>query len=135
MAADAQSLSVGTTTTVSSASLAATWTTSATSGVVTTSDTGVGGVNEGADTGVERGDDGVILRRFGALSPSPPTVSSSLPRLSSQGLFVVVSTEVVGAAARSLPLTIDGVGAAAAAGEGGTDVDEDGKEGGGASRG
>ena len=113
----------------------------------TTSDTGVGGaaieggVNEGADTGAERGGDGVILRRFGALSPSPPTVSSSLPRLSSRGLSVVVSTTtgVVEAAARSSPSTIDGVGTAAA-GEGGTDVDEDGKgggsdRGGGASRG
>jgi hypothetical protein len=109
--------------------VAATW---------TASDTGVcgaaveGGVNEGADTGAERGSgDGVILRRFGALSPSPHTVSPSLPRLSSRGLFAVVSTTtgVVGAAARSLPSTIDGVGAAAA-GEGGTDVDEDGKGGG-----
>jgi hypothetical protein len=128
--------------------VAATWTTSATSGVDTTSDTGVGGaavegeVNEGADTGAERGGgDAVILRRFGAHSPSPPTVSPSLPRLSSRSLFVVVSTttEVVGAAARSPPLTMDGAGAGAAS-EGGTDVDEDGKEcgsdrGGGASRG
>jgi hypothetical protein len=118
--------------------LAATWTTSATSGEGTTSDTGVGraavegGVDEDADTGAERGGgDGIVLRRFGALPPSPPTVSSSLPRLSSRGLFVVVSTTtgVVGAAARSSPSTIDGVGAAAA-GEGGTDVDEDGKGGG-----
>jgi hypothetical protein len=107
-AADARSLSTGTATTVSSVSLAATWTTSATSGVGTTSDTGMGGaavggrVNEGADTRAERGGgDSAILRHFGALSLSPPTVSSSLSRLSSQGLFVVVSTMtgVVGAAA------------------------------------
>jgi hypothetical protein len=107
-AADARSLSTGTATTVSSMSLAATWTTSATLGVGTTSDTGVGGaavegrVNEGADTGAEHGGgDSAILHHFGALSLSPPTVSSSLSCLSSQGLFVVVSTTmgVVGAAA------------------------------------
>jgi hypothetical protein len=106
--------------------------------VGTTSDTGVGGAaveggdNEGAGTGAERGGgDGVILRRFGAFWPSPPTDSSSLPRLSSWGLFVVISTTTggVGAAVRSSPSTIDGVGATAA-GEGGTGVDEDGKGGG-----
>ena len=104
----------------------------------TTPDTAVGGaavegrVNEGADTGAERrGGDGVILRRFGALSPSPPIISSSLPRLSSRGLFAT-TTGVVGATARSSPSTIDGVGAA---GEGGTDVDEDGKGGGRSGRG
>lgn len=99
----------------------------------TTSDTGVGGAvveggvnDEGVDIGAERGGgDGVILRRFGALSPSPPT---SLPRLSSRGLSVVVSTTtgVFGEAARSSLSTIGGVGVAAAP-EDGTGVDEDGK--------
>jgi len=106
--------------------------------VGTASDTGAGaaavkgGVGECADTGAERGGDGdgdgVILHRFGALPPSPPAISSSLPRLSSRRLFVAISTTTggVGAAARPSPLAMDGVGAATA-GEGGTDMDEDGK--------
>jgi len=132
-------MSADTAMTVSSASLAAAWTTSATSGVGTASDTGVGAatgwsrVGGGANTGggEGRGGDGggggVILRRFGAFSPSPPSVSSSLPRLSSRGLSVVVGTTKgrVGATARS---SMAGVGAATA-GEGGNrgDVDEDSK--------
>jgi len=127
-------LSAGPTTTVSLVSFTGTWTTLATSGEGRVSDTGVGRaagggeVGGGADTEAEGGGgDGVILRRFGALSPSPLTASSSLPRLSSRGLSVVIPATAggVGAAARSSPPTMDGFGAATA-GEGGTDVDEDG---------
>ena len=118
--------------------MATTWTISATLSVGTTSDAGLGGaaveggVNEGPDTGEEHvGGDGVILRRFGALSLSPSMVSSSLPCLSSRGLFAVVSTTTGGAAARSSPLAIGGVDTGGGGGGGGgTDVDEDGKGGG-----
>lgn len=110
-----------------------------------TSDTGVGAAagegGVGRGTGIRGGKEweggdrggGVILRRFGALSHSPPSVSSSLPRLSSRGLSVVVSTITgeTGAVAPSLLLTMAGVGAGIAGEDGnGEGVVEEGKGGG-----
>ena len=91
------------------------------------------GTTTGTDAvGVSDGGGGVILRRFGALSPSA-TVSSSLSRLlSSRGLsiggedvVVIVGSGGVGAAARISPSTAEVVVAGVGAGAGAVVVGED----------